>query len=194
MTSINAEVERLNQNPNAIETQAENAEIDFSNPSYTKLVHKDNNETFYTVSLNIIGENHELSTIDIVYDKTLNIEYQKEIHIKDYNGTDVSLTTWMNNEEIVNIEDTKENLEVKAQNQMQAENDGITTYASGGGWSCISNCLSNAGLSMWAIGLIGTACSAVCLVTVGTACGPCLVGAGMAQIQIFFDCDAKCNQ
>lgn len=187
------ETQKLNENPNSFQTQADKSEIDFSNPSFTKLVHKDNQETFYTVSFDLVGGDHELSSIDIIYDKSLNVEYQKEIHIKDYNGTDVSLTTWFNNEQIFTVQDTKQNLEVKAENQIQAENNGISTYASGGGWSCISDCLSNAGISMWLIGLIGTACAAVCLVSAGTGCAPCLVGLGMTQIQVFFDCDAKCN-
>ena len=84
------ETQKLNENPNSFQTQADKSEIDFSNPSFTKLVHKDNQETFYTVSFDLVGGDHELSSIDIIYDKSLNVEYQKEIHIKDYNGTDVS--------------------------------------------------------------------------------------------------------
>lgn len=190
--SLESEVTKLNQDNNYIQTQANQTEIDFSNPNYTKLVHKDTQDTFYTVSFDIIGSNHELSSLDIIYDKTLDIQYQKEIHIKDYNGSDVSLTTWFNNEQVVNVEDTKQNLENKAETQIQNERDGVTTYASGG-WSCISDCLSNAGISMWLIGLIGTACAGVCLVSAGTGCAPCLVGLGMTQIQVFFNCDDKCN-
>lgn len=188
------EVQRLNENANALTTQADKSEIDFSNPNFTKLIHKETQENVYSISFEIIGENHTLSSIDVVYDSSLNIKYQKEIHIKDYNGSDVSLDTWFNNKKVASIQDTKENLEAKVQNQMQSEsNQDISTYASGGKWGCIKDCLSNAGFSMWLIGLVGTICSAACIVTVGAGCAPCLVGLGMAQVQVFFDCQHKCT-
>lgn len=183
--------QELQQKPYALKTQANKKDIDFSKPSYTKLIHKNTQEIVYTISFEILGENDALSSIDIIYDENLNVKYQKEIHIKDYNGSDVSLTTWMNNNQVANVQDTKENLESKA--QTQNDENGVTTFASNGGWACISDCLSDAGISMWLIGLIGTVCAGVCLVSAGTGCAPCLVGLGMTQIQVFFDCDTKCS-
>lgn len=180
--------EKLNENPNTLTTQVSKEIVDFSNPTFTKLDHKEKNEVLYTISYSILGEDHALSSLDLVYDKSLNnLKMQKEIHMKDYNNSNVSLDVWVNNTQEISVQDTKENLE----NQNQAQSDQPMTMASGY-WGCMNDCLASGGVSSWMIGLIGTACAIVCAGTAGAGCIPCLTGLGMTQIQIFFNCDAKC--
>ncbi|MFI1736546.1 hypothetical protein [Streptomyces sioyaensis] len=50
--------------------------------------------------------------------------------------------------------------------------------AFGFSWSKLNSCLSGAGISSWAVALIGTACAAACVGTAGAACVPCITAAG----------------
>ncbi|ANZ14901.1 hypothetical protein O1L44_02835 [Streptomyces noursei] len=52
----------------------------------------------------------------------------------------------------------------------------ISTY--GFSWGKLNDCLSGAGISSWALALIGTACAAACVGTAGVACVPCITAAG----------------
>lgn len=180
--------EKLAGNPNSIATQETQEDVDFSNPTFTKLDHKEKNEVLYTISYNILGEEHALSSLDLIYDESLNLKMQKEIHMKDYNDSNVSLDVWVNNVQEISVQDTKENLE----NQNESQTDSPIATAASGYWGCMNNCLAAGGVSSWMIGLIGTACAIVCAGTAGAGCIPCLTGLGMTQIQIFFNCSDKC--
>ncbi|MCL6296847.1 hypothetical protein [Streptomyces kronopolitis] len=50
--------------------------------------------------------------------------------------------------------------------------------ALGFNWGKLNSCLSGAGISSWALALIGTACAAACVGTAGAACVPCITAAG----------------
>ncbi|MGX1975025.1 hypothetical protein [Streptomyces kronopolitis] len=50
--------------------------------------------------------------------------------------------------------------------------------ALGFSWGKLNSCLSGAGISSWALALIGTACAAACVGTAGAACVPCITAAG----------------
>lgn len=43
-------------------------------------------------------------------------------------------------------------------------------------WSCMGTCFGNQGVPGWVITVVGTACAAVCVVTVGTGCYACVLG------------------
>lgn len=49
--------------------------------------------------------------------------------------------------------------------------------ASGGFWSCLHSCLSNAGIPGYIVGGLSIACAVACVITLGTGCWLCLAGA-----------------
>lgn len=65
------------------------------------------------------------------------------------------------------------------------------------GWTgCMSNCLGNKNISLWAITGLGILCGAACTAgvpaTAGTACYACVNSAGIIGVNAVFDCLDKC--
>jgi len=74
-------------------------------------------------------------------------------------------------------------LDKTATNDAESVNDTdqATIQAAGWSWNTLNKCLLNAGVSQWAITLIGTGCALLCGATLGTGCIVCIVGfAGIA--------------
>ncbi|PYH22640.1 hypothetical protein US8_02729 [Bacillus altitudinis] len=55
-------------------------------------------------------------------------------------------------------------------------------------WSKFSKCLDRMGVASWVITSISVICSGVCVVTLGTACITCVVGAGLVTEGVMVKC------
>src|SRR5699024_3047264 len=154
-------------------------ELDFEKAFVKKM--KDSGE--YTVRIPIIHENYEvISGITVVYDSDRNFEHFIENIVYEDSGIGY-LKTWKNNElqdeHSINIEEFEE--------------DQGDISLQGKGWGCIKDCLNKQGLPTWVLGLVGTACAAICVGTAGVGCAICIQGLGLGYIGIFEYCLKKCG-
>lgn len=156
------------------------ADLDFEKIS----VFKETSTGDFTIRVPLVHENYEvISGITVVYDSNKSFQYFLETIMYEENEMG-NLKVWKNN-----------TLEQSHSMEISELEEGLDENAlAHQGWQCINKCLSDQGLPMWALGLVGVVCAAACVGTAGAGCAICIQGLGLGFAGIFDYClNVKCR-
>ena len=112
----------------------------------------------------------------------------------------VSFYYQINGQTIADLEITREGevlggkvFDLDGNEQKFSKQNLITSYGVGGWWNCMNSCLSWSGVPLYLIAGLSIVCGAVCVVTVGLACGACIAAALGAWSGVGAFCLVECR-